>query len=264
MDSEVICYCDRRRGTMLALWVLFNFVTLSDGPSLQISSARADDTPYAEAVDLGISEFKNGNFAEARAHFAKAHALSPNARTLRGLGMAEFELKNYRECILNLEAALASQVKPLDGELRSETANLLARARGYVAQIRLELEPATATLSVDGVPAALGEGGALLLAVGDHTLEVRASGRTPSKRTLKINGGEQLHLRLALAPPEAPVQPSRTAKAPLYKNPWLWTAVGVVLAGAAAGAAVAGSRAGATRNESVYEGNSGAAVLVAP
>ena len=109
---------------------------------------------YRAAIDEALSEYQALNFEEARALFAKAHALFPNARTLRGLGMVEFERRNYRASADYLTQALASQVRPLEGELRTATEQLLERARGFLGEIRLSVEPTDARVLLDGEPIA--------------------------------------------------------------------------------------------------------------
>ena len=59
-------------------------------------SARADAPGFQRAINAAIADFEAGRFEQARTHFAEAHALSPSARTLRALGMVEFELRHCR------------------------------------------------------------------------------------------------------------------------------------------------------------------------
>jgi hypothetical protein len=220
------------------------------------SAARAEDSAeYKQAIRLGSAEFEAGNYAEARSQFTRAHSASPNARTFRALGMVEFELKNYGESIEYLKGSLASQVRPLEPKQREEAELLLSRARGYVARLSVEIDPAVATVLLDGVPVKLDQGGTLVVKVGDHVLEFRAPGRLAEKRALKVSGGEERSLHVVLPVPEAPSrsdkggntapQPTgttRVEKKPLYKKPWLWVVLGVVVAGAAAGTAIALAR----------------------
>jgi tetratricopeptide (TPR) repeat protein len=180
--------------------------------------ARAEPEAYRAAIDSAISEYELGNFAEARAQFLRAHELYPNARSFRGLGMSEFELRNYGEAIDQLERALAAKEKPLDEALRTQTEALLARAKAYTARIKLELSPARASVLVDGLPKEHPR--QLTLAVGDHVLEFRAAGLEPQKRSLKVTGGEQRTLRIALDDTRH-----------WYKSPWLWSGVAAVVAG---------------------------------
>jgi hypothetical protein len=203
---------------------------------------------YGAAIDTALSEHAHGNFQEARVHFLTAHRLFPNARTLRGLGNVEFELRNYGEAVNYLTAALRSRIKPLDEELRLETERLLARAKVYVGEIHVDVQPESATVSVDGVTVASGPRASFALVVGDHILEFRALGRMPERRAIRVEGGGRtvIHVQLATpgvapdAPPplEAGAQgaSSRADRAPLHKRWWLWATIGaVVVAGVTTG-----------------------------
>jgi hypothetical protein len=151
--------------------------------------------------------------------------------------MVEYELKNYGDAIEALEQALASRVKPLNDPLLRETRELLDRAKGYVARVHVEVNPAIATVIVDGVPVQPGPGGVLLLQVGDRSLEFRAPGRSSERRQLKIVGGQEQTLRILLSP-AVNANSAKVEARPLRRNPWLWAAVGVVVAGAAVGIGV--------------------------
>jgi hypothetical protein len=234
---------------MAALFLVL--ATLSVAPAI-----AQEGQEYSQAIQLGSQEFEAGNYAEARSQFTRAHQRFPNARTLRALGMVEFELKNYGECIELLRAALASNTRPLEPSQRKDAEALLSRARGYVARVNLELEPDVATVLMDGVPVKLENGRTLVVQVGDHVLEFRAPGRLAEKRLVKVSGGEERTLHVVLPAPEnaaktsgsavgAPLEPAQAPnkeRTPLYKKPWLWVVVGVVVAGAAAGTAIALTR----------------------
>lgn len=207
--------------------------------AVDASAEQAPTAPgYAEAVQRAVSEFDLGNYAEARAAFREAHALYPNARTLRGLGKAEFELKNYRACIEYLEQALASEKRPLDGALRKDAEQLLRTAKGYVAHYSIQLDPVEqAHITLDGRTIELGEGGSLVIEVGDHLLEVQAAGYRAERRELRVAGGKAqvLHVKLR----ELPRSESETRR---KRRIWAWSLASVALVGAAAGLAVALTR----------------------
>jgi len=203
----------------------------------ETAESAAEPAAYRAAIDLAISEYELSNFAEARAQFRRAHELFPNARTFRGLGLTEFELRNYGDAIENLRLALESPIKALTGSLRSDTEALLNKAQGYVARLNLEVDPGAASVVLDGVPVELGATGVLVVEVGDHMLEFRAPGRLAEKRPVKVTGGEERTLRVVLHPASSHA-PDREARR-WYKNPWLWSAVGVVVLGAATGTALA-------------------------
>lgn len=201
--------------------------------------ARAQEpepTGYRAAIEEALAEYQALNFEEARALFAKAHALFPNARTLRGLGMVEFERRDYRASAEYLNQALASQVRPLEGELRMATEQLLQRANGFLGELRLSVEPAGARATLDGETLELVEGKPIVVQVGDHQLEVRAGGYRAKQRTLTVQGGESLSLHVALeSEPAAPrdaeldeaLASSTEAERASDKGPWPLIVIGV-------------------------------------
>lgn len=217
---------------------------------------------YRATVEEAKREYDRGNYEEARALFAKANAIFPNARALRGLGMTQFELKNYGDCVHSLEQSLESKVKPLEGDLLTQTRLLLERAQSFVARLHVTIEPGEAMVVVDGVPVKLDPRGSMMLDIGSHVLEFRAEGYTPEKRVIKVIGGEAESLRVVLPREDvakAPIITTDPASAgqndqprkPLYKNAWLWTGVGVATAAVATGLALGLSRGSGTQNPPV-------------
>jgi len=96
---------------------------------------------YSATIDRALVEFDANHYEEARALFTRAHALQPNARTLRGLGVVEFKLGNHAQAVEYLARALESHDKPLVGELRSTTETALAEARVTLDQAAPSPEP---------------------------------------------------------------------------------------------------------------------------
>ena len=236
------------------------------GPARADDPSAAEPEGYRTLVEEAVLEFSERNYEESRALFARAHALYPNARTLRGLGFAEYELRNYVECIQQLEAALRSTVRALQGELRDETERLLARARNFVGRLVVEVRPASARLVLDGNLVNAAPGAALTLPVGAHTLEAQAPGFLAERRQLRVTGGEQQTISVVLLAQSAETgATARADSAPQkrwYKSPWLWGTLGVVAAGAAATALVLTQGGGTVREEP--HGGSASAVLVGP
>jgi hypothetical protein len=227
---------------------------LCSGRSLAQQEAidTAGDPPgYREAIAGAIEEFNARNYEEAREQFAAAHRLFPNARTLRGLGLTGFELRHYPEAVMYLRQALESDVRPLEGDVRTSTEVLLGRAEGYTGTVKLDLEPAGVAVLVDGERRDYIPSESLYLPVGDHTFEFRATGRASERRTVTVVGREVQSLRLSLAKLESgggfangERKPGAT---PVYKKWWLWTSIGaVVVGGAVAGILLA-------RRETRYE-----------
>lgn len=145
-------------------------------------------------------------------------------------------MRRYPQSLEYLRAALASEVHPLDAELRARTLELEQRALTFVGQVHLELQPTAANVVIDDVSTTLTPNGLVILQAGEHTLEARAESYRSQRRRLDIRGGEELTLRISLErelfKPAAAAQ-TTSDSTPLYASPWLWTGVGVVLAGVA-------------------------------
>jgi len=177
-------------------------------------SASAEPAGYRPLIEQALSAYAASNFGEAKAAFLRAYELFPNARALRGLGMVEFELRNYGSSIGHLSAALTSDVRPLDGTLRTETELLLSRARQYVDRVTLEVEPVSCQVLVDGRSVEVPADGTLLLELGQHAIEFRAANHQSARRVVAVRGGIQQTVRVVLtAEPGAssPAQPRTRA-----------------------------------------------------
>jgi tetratricopeptide (TPR) repeat protein len=245
------------------LWIALSWA----GPALAQEPAanRTEPAAYRESVQAAISEFDGGNFSEARELFARAHAIFPNARTLRGLGMTEFELRHYVNAVRYLDQALASSTKRLEGQLRESTTTLLGRAKSFVGALRLRVSPGTSRLSMDGIPLGLGQGEDIELEIGDHILEVHAEGRLSERRAFSIRGEQVLELTIDLTPiMQAGAQPApeavhdrdtQSGRTPVYKRWWLWTLVGVAVVGGGTAAAVVLAKKSSTEEQPVRTEN---------
>jgi tetratricopeptide (TPR) repeat protein len=183
-------------------------------PGASTAGDPVEGGPYGELIEAALREYRAHRFHEALSLFAKAHAVLPNARTLRGLGLVEFELRNYVESAALLERALAEPKRALTGGLRSETEQLWRRAEGFLARFELHSEQAL-TVHVDGVQREQAQGEPLAVAVGDHLLEFSAPGYVSERRVVRVRGGEREPLQVALQPQPAlaPADPHGAALA---------------------------------------------------
>ena len=163
---------------------------------------------YRDLVDHALSEFKLENWPEARLLFRRAHELNPNARTLRGIGVVSYEMREYVPAIVALSAALADPRQPLTPAQRRECEELLARAQSFVASFSLRLVPETAALKVDGAQPVHDGEGRLLLSFGEHMIEASAPGYESETKKLVVEGNEHGVLELVLEPPAPPVAPT--------------------------------------------------------
>jgi hypothetical protein len=162
----------------------------------------ASTASYEDTIRHAVEEYSLGHWTEARFFFARAHALSPNARTLRGLGLACYESRNYVEAIGYFKQALQSGEQPLTDKMRTDIAQLMQQAQQFVTRVIVTLDPASAELEVDHVARELAADGVVLLDPGEHQLSASAEGYRPDQHTFHAEGGE-LRLDLRLKPAAA-------------------------------------------------------------
>lgn len=152
---------------------------------------------YRETIDAAVAEFAVGHHAEARALFRRAHASFPSARTLRGIGMCSFELREYADAVRALSAALSDGRRPLTDEQRAQVEATLARADAFVGRFTVSA-PGGSELLVDGAasPTALEPDGSLLLTLGAHVVSARREGVVTAEVRVDVQGGERAALTL--------------------------------------------------------------------
>jgi len=198
------------------------------GSSPIAAQAQGGESEYQGLIQKGLHEYELGNFHEARAFFLRAHALSPNARTLRGLGMSAYELRNYVEAIEYFQKALHTNERALTPQMRTEVSQLLSQARSFVTRLALTVQPETARLRIDTREVVRDTDGSLLMDPGTHQLVVEAPDYEPVTRSIRTDGGETLSLTIDLRstrePPPAEAQPvelepAQAPAAPLAPEP---------------------------------------------
>jgi len=186
-----------------------------------VEAVAGEETPeYKQAISQALEEYGLQHYEESRSLFEKAHSLDPNARTLRGLGMVEFELRHYVAAEGYLEASLKSTKKALTEEQRTAVKDLLARTKQFIAKYELAVEPQAPEgmrVELDGKPVQWEDNAPLSVEAGEHVLRVSAPNSETREVHLDVKGGEQQTLRIELAfkgvvepssaPPAGPTHP---------------------------------------------------------
>ena len=224
----------------LAVTMFLPTARAADKPTQSRSGADATDQPaYRKTIEDGLAEYDARHFEEARSLFRRAHEISPNARTFRGIGMTSFELRDYVSAVRNLSAALQDQRKPLSSEQRKHTQDLLDRSRMFVDVYTLTVSPPNARVIIDGHAPEFEPDGTLVFGFGTHTVEASAHGMAVRSLPITVRGGERKALSVTLeralpasARPDVGA-PVATASKPLSAVPsnraaaaWLWAGGG--------------------------------------
>jgi hypothetical protein len=198
-------------------WRIVQLVWLASVLLLPVARAfaqAAEPPEYRDVIRRALEEYAAEHYAEAGGLFERAHALFPNARTKWGIGLVAFEDRDYVNAIVQLDASLHDQRKPLGPDQRAEAERIIAKAWQFVAGYRLTLAPATATLLVDDKPAQV-VSEQLLLNPGPHELIAAADGYLRETRRVLAKSGERGALEFALvSATQAPVAelPAPTAE----------------------------------------------------
>jgi tetratricopeptide (TPR) repeat protein len=227
----------------LLLAVVCGRVAVVSAQAKPASADAAESAEYKQAVDAALEEYRLQHFEEARSLFERAHAIDPNARTLRGLGMVEFERRHYVRAAELLEAALASKKKPLTDEQRKSVEELLGRTRQFISNYAVEVKPQSEALQVelDGKPVQLGADSKLALEAGEHTLRISTPDSVPHELRLDVKGGEQQTLRIQLElKTTAEAQPPAGTPEPQPQERAGRNVLGIALTSAGGAVAVAG------------------------
>jgi len=171
-------------------------------PARAADKAVDADTPAAQLIADAVTEYDAGRYDEARALFRLAHQKAPTARTLRGIGMASFELRDYVEAAHTLAGALREERRPLTEEQRGQVEGLLARAETFIGRFSPQVRPASAELFVDGQVAPREPDGSLLLGFGHHRITARCASCAPTEKVVEVEvaGGERKEIEIAFAP----------------------------------------------------------------
>lgn len=191
--------------SLSCLWVVFG------GARVSHAQPGLDDGAYSRVVGEAVEEFNRGNWAEARALFERAHALQPNARTERGLGITAFEMRHYVDAVRDLQASLDDARNPLSHEQRMEVSEILVRAQRYVGSLRLNVQPPGALILLDGRPCVEFE---LAMDVGDHRLDASAPDYQPVSLNFTVQTGRVAMLNVELVRNTANASPPLLAAPP--------------------------------------------------
>lgn len=165
------------------------------------SGAGADD--YKSTVTEALKEYELGHWDEAEALFARAHELNPNARTLRGMGLAAFENRRYVLAVGRLRAALEEKRNALTAAQRKEVQGVIDRASAFISHFVVTLSPANAEITVNGAPASRSESGELLLDPGEYEIVATAEGYKTGSARVTAEGGARGRAVIELEPDEA-------------------------------------------------------------
>lgn len=162
------------------------------------ATASDDDVAKAKVhFDQGVVLFNDGNYAAAIAEFQASHKLNPLPFVFKNIGLAHQRLFQYTEALVSLQRYVDQMPDAADV---AEVKQIIAEIRALLVELRLTITPVSGvTIKIDGRPAGttpLAE--PILIATGNHAIELAADGYVPHKRDLIVSSRAPLDLKVDL------------------------------------------------------------------
>jgi hypothetical protein len=226
-------------------------------------AARSPRERAAELMRAGNVLYNEGRFVEALEQYRRAQVHYPSHKLDFNIGVTLAALGKAIEAAEHLEHFITrdhDQTPQMIGVARRKLVVLQER----LSRVGVICDRSEAAVFVDGRQ--VGQTpmrGWVYLQPGTHRISVVAPGQRPFAQTIVLYPGDHPRVTVTLAP-EAPVlvhradaprrPPSQPPPTPIYKRWWLWTLVGVVVAGATVGTVMGVS---AARNDRLPHGTLG-------
>jgi PEGA domain len=157
-------------------------------------TARAD---YAAARIL----YEDGDYAGAFTKLDSAYATSKDPRLLWNMAACEKALRHYASVIDLLERYLKESAALIGPEEHRATRELVDRVRGFVNELRLDVQPTGVDVLVDGVKQATTPlQKPLWVDMGKRRLRFEKAGFVPQENELELRGGTSIDLKIELLP----------------------------------------------------------------
>ncbi len=202
------------------------------------SAARAGDAK-AEAQALlneGNQLAIDGEHPAALEKFREAYARYPSPKLLLNIGTTLRHMGRNAEAAASYEAYLRHP--EADPKRTAEVRRLLAEIDALVGRVRIEHQPPTSTVRLDGKPIA-GTGGVAQGRAdpGEHVITVEKPGMSTAVKSVTLAPRTDVHLTIQLTPPDQ--KPIVVVYGPSARR-----TAGLVLGGIGAAALIAGGVTG--------------------
>ena len=191
------------RGLLFVALVVALVVSLA-GTAAFAASAKEEAKRH---FDVGNAFVENEDYAAATAEFELSVSLFPTKMGLFNLANCYKAINKYGdalEALARLEREFAGKL----GDLADDVASLKATVEGMVGRLDVKVDKDGAAIRVDGAEVGKSPlGRALMLASGDHVIEVRLEEYADASQTVRTLSGESREVSLVLEarPTAAPV-----------------------------------------------------------
>jgi tetratricopeptide (TPR) repeat protein len=188
----------------------------------------------------GAELFGAEDYEAALEAFQESHRLNPVDSALYNIAMCQRALFRYVESRETFRQYLVAGGETIDEARRHEVQRSILELEELLGELRLTVVPQGAQLYLDEVALAPERWNSMLVRTGRHTLRAEAEGYQPWVRQLDISMGTVTEVTVSLMPDAVAeagqggaVETTSGAKR-ILRSWWLWTALGLVVAGGAA------------------------------
>jgi hypothetical protein len=189
-----------RIGPVIPNLVVAAMLILLPGTSL------ADDKQQAqERFKKGVELYKDGDYEGALVEFKAAYRFVPHFLVRYNIGITLYNLHRYAEAHEELEAYLEEGGKEIPTERVEEVKQILEKLQTLIGELIIECSVEDAELFIDGEPR---EEWVNFLDVGEHKIEVRASGYKSFYEKVDLPGGMTISVDIQLEPVETTASPT--------------------------------------------------------
>jgi hypothetical protein len=167
------------------------------------TSASEPDEAVARArrhFENGVKLYRDQNYAGALAEFEAAYRLKPGAGSIQNVALSQKALFRYAEAARTLQALLTRHGAELSDAEKRTVRSTIEELESLVGTLRIKVAPDSARVTIGGRSLERAELAGLRLDVGEHTVVAEAPGYARDTITVRIAGGHEQSVDIALRP----------------------------------------------------------------
>lgn len=172
------------------------------------AQTAAEKKKAGEHFGRGLELYNEGNFAGALVEFDRAYELAPNYRVLFNIGQVKYQLQDYPGAMAAFQQYLKDGGAQIPADRREIVLKDIERLRSRVAYVKIEVNEAGATVSVDDRPVGTSPiPKAVAVSAGRRKITASSDGAAPVTKFLDLAGGDEASVRLDIVRQDVPIPP---------------------------------------------------------
>lgn len=192
-----------RRFPLVALAVLFIAVPVGAQPDDSRAPIQVDEAN--RLFREGRTDFNEGRVKDAYRKYRTAWKLRKSPDVAANMAQAEVELGLYAQAATHFSYALAYLLPSTSREQRVALEQALADARAHAGEVKLQVRPSDARVTLDGKPVdPIFIQTGLFAPPGGHVVGAQADGYGPADRRIEVAAGSSVRVSLRLQPESSP------------------------------------------------------------